>query len=66
MAIASILKYYGGAITLSDIYAMPNRTLLSYINAANVLEKMANPKEKGLTGQAAIDAMKNDPAIRFE
>jgi hypothetical protein len=51
---------------LADIYAMPNRTLLSYINAANVLEKMSEPKKEGLTGQAAIDAMKNDPAIRTE
>jgi hypothetical protein len=65
MAIASVLKYYNGAITRSDVKSMPNRELLSYIDAANKLEG-ESPKEKGLEGQDAINAMKYDPAIRIK
>jgi hypothetical protein len=56
--------YYKGSITLQDVRQMPNRTLLSYMNAANTLSEMSEPEPEGLTGDAAIEAMKNDPAFR--
>lgn len=59
-----VLKYYKGAITIIDIRQMSNRELLGYINAANHMESMNEPKESGLSGQKAIDAAQNDPAIR--
>ena len=58
-----MLKYYNGAITRTDIRTMPNSELLSYINAANTLEKQNEPEQPGLTGEAALEAMKHDPAI---
>ena len=43
---------------------MPNRELLSYMDAANKLEQSNEPEKEGLSGEAAIVAMMNDPAIR--
>lgn len=63
MAIAGILKYYNGALTRKDIKEMPNRELLSYIDAANKMETEPEKKE-GLSGEDALNAMRLDPAIK--
>lgn len=61
-----VLKYYGGAITISDIRRMANREFLGYINAANTIESMNESKEPGLSGQEGIDAAQHDPAIKVK
>ena len=42
---------------------MPSRELDGYIEAANKMNKQSEPKEQGLSGQDAINAMQFDPAI---
>ncbi len=58
-----VLKYYQGAITISEMRSMPNRELMGYINAINNMEESSEDKP-GLTGDAMIEQMKNDPAIK--
>lgn len=61
-----VLKYYSGAITRGDIRQMSNRELLGYINAANTIESANEQQPLGLTGQDAINAAQNDPAIKVK
>jgi hypothetical protein len=63
LAVAMVMRYYQGAITRTDIRTMPNRELLGYINAISIIEGSGNRAPKGLSGEAALEAMKGDPAI---
>lgn len=63
MILASVLLHYNGAITVTDIKKMSDRELMGYIDAANKLNG-EETKEKGLSGQDALRAMKLDPAIK--
>ena len=43
---------------------MPPRELEGYIKAANTIAKESEPEKQGVSGEAALEAMKFDPAIK--